>query len=203
MLFKRREQPPVKDRLKEFVSPKRGHRRAFDYIVWRLKRRPGTPEYIAKGFAIGIAINYWPILFTHLIIGWVFCRILKGDLIAMFIGTLAGNPWTFAIVYPLTYRMGKTLLGLRPVHNPAAIDSAEEIWKQLWPVKSWDQIIIAFDNVLIPMMIGGFLLALPSAIFAYYVARNAVRLYHVQKQHRLRKKFDSVEAEIEKGNPHA
>lgn len=203
MLFKRRQQPPVKHRLKEFVSPKRGYRRAFDYVLWRLKRRPGTPEYIAKGFAIGVAVNYWPVIGSHLLIGWILCRLARGDFLAMFIGTLFGNPWTFAMVYPMTYRLGKALLGLRPVHNAAAIDSPEEIWEQIWPVKSFDQIYLAFENILFPMTIGGFLLALPSGFFAYYVARNMIRLYHLQKQIRLRKKFDAVEAEIEQNNPHA
>jgi uncharacterized protein (DUF2062 family) len=182
MLFKRREKQPLISRLVEAVSPSKGHRRSFDYVLWRLKRIPGTPEYIAKGFAIGMAVNFWPILFTHLIIGWIFCRILRGDFIAMFIGTLFGNPWTFAIVYPMTYRIGKALMGLRPVHSPTALDSVEDIWKQLWPITSWDKIYIAFENILFPMMIGGFLLALPFVLFAYYMARNIIRMYQAQRR---------------------
>lgn len=185
------------------ITPTKGYKRALDYIMWRLKRIPGTPDYIARGFAIGMAVNFWPILFTHLIIGWIFCRVFRGDFIAMFIGTLFGNPWTFAVVYPLTYRLGKALLGLRPTHNPAAIDSAEEIWKQLWPVTSWDKIQLAFENILFPMMIGGFLLAVPVALMAYYLVRNVTDLYQTQRRKNLRASFDSVEAEIERNNPHA
>jgi uncharacterized protein len=196
-MFLRRDKRPLKQQIKHAISPANGYRRAIEYVVIRLKRRPGTPEYIAKGFAIGVAINYWPILFTHLIFGYILCRMLRGDLIAMVIGTLLGNPWTFAIVYPLSYKLGKTLLGMRPSHSADKIDTVSEVWAQIWPVKSMDSLAIAFQEIIIPMILGGFLLALPSAILGYYVAKNAVNVYQLQRRRKLTKKFEAVEAEIE------
>jgi len=202
MLFTRRRKPPLKQRIKEFVRPPKGYKRAWHYLVWRVKRRPGTPEFIARGFAIGVAINFWPILFTHFVGGILLCWALAGDVIAMFIGTLLGNPWTFAIVYPLMYKLGKVLLGLRPHHRETSIDTAEEVWAKIWPVESWHSLMIALKEIILPMILGGFLLGLPCALLSYYIARNAVRVYQGNRRRSIMKKFDAVEAEIEKNNPH-
>jgi uncharacterized protein (DUF2062 family) len=203
MLFKRRQTPSLKQRTREIVTPEKGYARMWHYLLWRIKRRPGTPEFIARGFAIGVAINFWPLLFTHFLCGLALCWIMSGDVIAMFIGTMLGNPWTFAIVYPIMYKIGKALLGLRPTHSEASIDSVEEIWDKIWPVHSWDSLWIALRELVIPMALGGFLLALPCAIISYYLARNAIRVYHAQRRKNLKEKFDAVEAEIEQNNPHA
>lgn len=197
MLFRRREKKTIWTQIRHAIHPQKGWKRAFYYILLRLKRLQGTPEFIARGFAFGVAINYWPILFTHLIGGFLLCRLFKGNLIAMFIGTLLGNPWTFAIVYPLSYKLGKVFLGLRPHHNPSAIDSADEILARIWPIHSWGQLEIAFYDMILPMIIGGFLLAIPSALAGYYIVRNTVRVYRAQRRKHLHRHFDEVEAEIE------
>lgn len=197
MLFRRRDKKPFWLQVRHAIHPQKGWKRAFYYILLRLKRLQGSPEFIARGFAFGMAINYWPILFTHLIGGFILCRLFKGNLIAMFIGTLFGNPWTFAIVYPLSYKLGKAFLGLRPHHNPAAIDSAAEIWDKIWPIHSWDQLEIAFQDMILPMIIGGFLLAIPSALASYYIVRNAIRVYRAQRRKHLMQDFDEVEEAVE------
>lgn len=196
-MFLRRKKSHWRERMRNAVSPRRGHARVLSYFILRLKRRPGTPEYIAKGFAVGVAINFWPVLFTHLVLGYIFCRIFRGDALAMFIGTLLGNPWTFAMVYPLCYKLGKTLMGLNPRHRPESIDTLDEVWNQIWPVKSLHNLTIAFHEIILPMTLGGFLLALPAAIAGYYLARNAVRVYQLQRRKVLTKKFHDSEHDIE------
>lgn len=201
-MFLRREKLTILENVRHIVSPTKGYKRAWQYLIWRIKRRPGTPEFIARGFAIGVAINFWPILFTHFVGGIVLCWMIGGDIIAMFIGTLLGNPWTFAVVYPLMYKLGKVLLGLRPKHHETSLDTAEEVWAKIWPIESWHSLWVGLKEIIFPMMVGGMLLALPCALVAYYIARNTVRVYHGQRRRLILKRFDSVEAEIEKNNPH-
>ncbi|HEY1096827.1 MAG TPA: DUF2062 domain-containing protein [Alphaproteobacteria bacterium] len=198
MLFRRRAKKPFWLNVKHGIKPEKGWKRVAQYFIYRLKRRPGSPEFIAKGFAFGVAINYWPILFTHLIFGFLLCRVFRGDLLAMFIGTLLGNPWTFAIVYPLSYKLGKVFLGMRPMHSASTLDSAEEVFARIWPIESWESFVVAWHDIIVPMMIGGVLLALPSAFIAYFLTRNALRVYQGQRRKHLQRHFDDVEAEIEK-----
>lgn len=206
-MFLRRKKLSIPQQVKKFAAPdkgyQQGYKRLIAYFAWRIKRLPGTPEFIAKGFSIGVAINFWPLLFTHLFFGYILCRVFKGSLIAMFIGTLFGNPWTFAIVYPLMYKLGKIMLGLRPRHAAHAIDSAGEVWSMIWPVESWHNLAVAFQEFFLPMMIGGFLLGLPCALFAYYLARNGISVYQSQRRKILLKRFEAVEREIEQPQPPA
>jgi uncharacterized protein (DUF2062 family) len=197
MLFRRRDKKNFMQTMKHTINPEKGWKRVGLYYLYRLKRRPGSPEFIAMGFACGVAINFWPILFTHFVFGFILCRILRGDILAMFMGTLLGNPWTFAIVYPMMYKIGKAFLGLRPTHNMDSLDSAEEVLSRIWPIHSWDNLLHAFQDIIIPMMIGGFLLAVPTAIISYYLTRNALRVYQTQRLKRLQRHFDEVEEDIE------
>ena len=207
-MFVRRQKLSLAQNIRKFVRPSRGfkegYKRVLHYFVWRLKRLPGTPVFIARGFAIGVAINFWPILFTHLLFGYIFCRLLKGSLLAMFIGTLIGNPWTFAIVYPIMYKIGKIMLGMRPVHNERAISSAADLWDRIWPIESFatsmHNLAIIFQEILFPLMIGGFLLGLPVTMFSFYITRNVIEVYQTQRRRHLIKKFEAVEHDIETPN---
>ncbi len=200
-MFLTRNKHSLYQKTKKLIVSKRGYKRPLAYMMWRLKRLPGTPVFIARGLAIGIAINFWPILFTHLIFGYLICRMLKGSVIAMAIGTLAGNPWTFAIVYPIMYKMGKILLGLNPIHSEQSLDSAEEVASRLWPIESWHGFVVAVQEIFIPMVLGGFLLGLPITILTFYVTRNAVEVYQQQRRKHLLKKFEDVEHDIEQVTP--
>lgn len=208
-MFLRRSKLPIGQRILKAILPDRGvrqgYKRAAYYFLWRLKRLPGTPVFIARGFAIGVAVNFWPILFTHLLFGYIFCRLIRGSLLSMFIGTLLGNPWTFALVYPVMYKIGKIMLGLRPTHSEHAIDSAAGIWSRIWPIHSFEasmhSIAIAFQEILFPLMIGGFLLGLPVTIFSFYLMRNMIEVYQSQRRRHLLKKFEAVEHDIETPHP--
>lgn len=187
--------------MKRSLSPGKGYTRIWHYLVWRVKRLPGTPEFIAMGLAIGVGINFWPFLFTHLVTGYLLCRLLKGSVLAMFIGTFLGNPWTFAVVYPIMFRIGKVLLGARmfhPQHSDAeVVRSVENIWDKVWPIESWHTLSTIFQELFLPLMLGGFLLGLPCVLATYYLTRNALRAYQDQRRKNLLAKFDAVEEEIE------
>ena len=196
MLFRRRHKKSLWLNVKHSFNPQKGWKRVIKYFLYRLKRLPGTPEFIARGFAFGIAVNYWPILGTHLLLGYLLCRIFKANLISMAIGTLLGNPWTFAILYPLSYKLGKVFLGLRLGRSANNVSSAEDIWARIWPVHSWDQLDLAWHDIVSPMIVGGFLLGLPSALLGYYLVRNALRVYQLQRRKRLQAHFQDVGDDI-------
>jgi uncharacterized protein len=196
-MFLTRDKTSLYKKTQKLLVAKRGYKRPFAYMIWRLKRLPGTPEFIARGLAIGIAINFWPILFTHLVFGYLLCRLMRGSILAMAVGTLAGNPWTFAVVYPIMYKIGKILLGLNPIHSERSLDSAEEVASRLWPIESWPGFVHALQEIFFPMMLGGFLLGLPVTILTFYATRNAVRVYQTQRRKHLLRKFEDVEHDIE------
>src|SRR5690606_4469057 len=111
-----------------------------------------------------------------------------------------GNPASFAIVWPIMYRIGKAFLGfhiMRPVSSDEVMLATERALDHIWPIESWERLGMVFHELFLPLFLGGFLLGLPCVLVTYYVTRNALRVYQDKKRQRLLRRFDEVEAEIE------
>jgi uncharacterized protein (DUF2062 family) len=81
------------------------------YYLKRLARLSGTPHTIAAGFACGVMISFTPFVGFHILLGCLLALIVRGNFIAVAVGTLVGNPWTFPFMWLGGYELGKLLLG--------------------------------------------------------------------------------------------
>ena len=113
-MFRRRRKPHLTARLREQLWPRRGWRRALVYLGHRLRRLPGTPESIAAGFATGVAFSFTPFVGLHIVLTMFVVWALRANYMAGILGTFAGNPWTFPVMWMLSFRVGARLLGLAP-----------------------------------------------------------------------------------------
>lgn len=208
MVFQRRDKRSAWQSVREIAYPSKGLSRPFSYIWLRIKRRPGTPEYVAKGFAIGMLISFTPLIGAHVVgaifIAWMF----RADaLAAVFASLIINAPVTFGIIFPLTYRVGKAVMNLQPRFAAVQLDSYQELLQKMWPIESWTQLRHITWELFLPMTIGGFVTGIPVSIGCYYIVRKAVIIFKEQRSHlkqmRLKSTFNSTEADIEKDNPHA
>ena len=110
-MFRRRQPLTFFRSLRGFLWPRTGWRRAFVYYLKRLTRLSGTPHNIAAGFACGVAISFTPLVGLHVVLGCVLALIVRGNFLAMVVGTLVGNPWTLPFMWLGGYELGKLLLG--------------------------------------------------------------------------------------------
>ena len=78
-----------------------GLRTLYIKIIQKLTSIKGTPEAIAKGFATGVAMSFTPFVGFHLLLCIFISKITKQNSIAGALGTIAGNPWTFPIIWYL------------------------------------------------------------------------------------------------------
>ena len=60
MILGRRDPLGFLKRLRGWLWPRAGWRRAGHYLVTRVKRMPGTPHSIAAGVATGVAVSLTP-----------------------------------------------------------------------------------------------------------------------------------------------
>ena len=60
MILGRRDPLGLLKRLRGWLWPRTGWRRAGHYLVTRVKRTPGTPRGIAAGVATGVAVSLTP-----------------------------------------------------------------------------------------------------------------------------------------------
>ena len=110
-MFRRRFPLPFHHRLRDFLWPRAGFRRSVRYIAHRLGRIPGSPYSIACGFAVGAAISFTPLIGFHVLLSALVAWIMRANYLAMLIGTLVGNPWTFPLIWHWIYRNGIWMLG--------------------------------------------------------------------------------------------
>ena len=110
-MFRRRNKPGWIARLRDFLWPRRGWRRAGTYVFHRVRRLPGSPYSIAAGVACGAAMSFTPYIGFHFFGAALLAWLIGGNLMAAAIGTAVGNPWTFPFIWAGIFRLGVWMLG--------------------------------------------------------------------------------------------
>lgn len=170
-MFKRRKPQSLRQKLRNVFWPCMGWRRLARYYLHRIGRLSGTPYYIAAGFASGIVVSLTPFLGFHLMLGAFMCWLLRGSLIAMVIGTvIAGNPWTFPVIWLLTYHTGHWLMGHTDTLGAIGIAPAPHALSLKLLMESPMQLLV-------PMTVGCLPYVLPGWLVGFYGVRRLVSGY--------------------------
>ena len=175
-MFKRRARRTFWGRAREFVWPQSGWRRAFAYMIHRIKRLPGTPQSIAAGVACGVAASFTPLVGFHFILAALLAWLIGGSIIASAIGTAVGNPWTFPFIWIGIYRLGALILG----------------WDVSETLPDGLTLTYIVDNpiaVLLPMVVGGVPAALVAWSVTYWPVLNIVTKYRELRRRRMAKRL--------------
>ena len=149
-------------------------RRTARYYQLKFLRLKGDPESIARGAGLGVFIGITPTLPFHTILLLLFCPLLRGNLIAALLAaTLVSNPLTFFFQYYFSWTLGKWL-----VPSSVSWGEIQALLNFLTGDASFRQSIEAVlhlgKNSLIPLLVGGCLLAAPIAAMVYFLTRAAI-----------------------------
>lgn len=199
MVFKRRDKPPIIDRLREAVYPRRGWRRAIEYLGHRVRRLPDTPHRIALGFACGVFISFTPLFGLHILAGAGLAWLIGGNVFASFIGTLAGNPVTFPFIAGTALALGRRILGhgvtgrdfsrIAEAFSQAAIGLCESVLSLFgFGSSQWSKLTVFTYDLMWPYLVGGFLPGLVAAIASYYLTRPLIMAYQARRRARVLKR---------------
>jgi uncharacterized protein (DUF2062 family) len=74
VVFKRRDQRGWIQVIAQFLWPRGGWARAFQYVQHRLRRLPGTPEQIARGIFAGAVTVFTPFFGLHFVVAALLAR---------------------------------------------------------------------------------------------------------------------------------
>lgn len=177
MLFRPRHKPSFWGNLRSWIWPRSGWRRAGLYVWHRLARLPGTPHSIAAGFASGVAISFTPFLGLHILLSVGVTALLRGNILAAVIGTVAGNPWTFPIFFALTAEVGAWMLG-------GSVNTEIPVW-------DWDAVfmtpgtyLLEFVPVVFPLIVGGLPVAIVAWLLSYLVFKELLTRYRMRRSSR-------------------
>ena len=207
-MFRRRTPLTRLTQIRSVVWPERGFRRLFSYLFQRVVRLPGTSGSIAIGVASGVAASFLPLIGLHFLIAALIALSLRGNVLASAIGTLFGNPWTFLFIWVSDYRLGLWLLqqsGYGDQFLALNLQQLAEfmtIFMHFFTFSGgvdWEQLAKPFEQVFLPMTIGGTVLAILSWPVAFVLcfyslewwrAHRAKRLADASKLVKSRKKTD-------------
>ena len=106
-MFKRRTRLRWTRRLREMIWPSMGWRRASRYVGHRIVRLKDSNYSICAGLAIGAAISFTPVPGLHILQAAGLALLMRGNVIASFIGTFVGNPWTIPFMWWASYEVGE------------------------------------------------------------------------------------------------
>jgi len=151
-------------------------RRWLRYQYLRVVRQNDSPERIAGGLALGVALGILPsfglaIVIVIFLAGWMRLNRASGV-----IGTLIMNPWTTPFFWAVSYLAGSLVLGYDlsgTLEVIAELKSEGDLWSNL-----------AAKRLLVPYAIGNLIVTAGASAFFYVVGFWAVRGYRRAKKER-------------------
>ncbi len=189
-----RSKPPgTLKKVRESVWPSMGWKRAFHYYRHRVFRTGDSTYKITAGLASGVAASWSPFMGTHFFQAVFLAWLLRANMLAGFIGTAFGNPWTFPFMYWASYKLGVAVCGLFGMADLVALPPAINFAYFL--DRPWEFLKFLFgqpSKLLLPLTLGGYLWGLIfwplSYAVLYYPVRAARAAYQAQKSRRIAQK---------------
>lgn len=122
----------------------------------------GSPSQIAAGVAIGIFVGVTPTIPLHTAIIVLTGLIFRQNITAAYLGAwIISNPLTIPVLYLSQYELGRFLLGIERCRFELADYSIGAIAALGW-------------KILLPLLVGGILMAPFFAVPAFFVARSLI-----------------------------
>ncbi len=180
MLFKRKKRLSAVMRLRYAVWPARSYRRSARYTLLRLLRIDASAHSIAVGCAVGVFAVFTPFLGLQMTIGALLALALRGSVLASAVGSFAGNPLTYPVIWISTFTVGSVLLDSSASAEMSTLsDGAEALGRSIRDA-SPDGVASAVQGlwpILKPMALGSLPLGGLSAVLTYFLVRQLARAH--------------------------
>ena len=207
-MFKRSKPRTYGQLASELVYPRGGFRRSTAYLWHRIRRLPDQPHRIARGLAAGVFLSFTPLHGFHFIVAALVSLAIRGNVLAAFVGTFAGNPLTTPFIALAAVGLGRTLLGLPGDMSPQVIfrefaHATAEIWHNIMSVigpgpTSWSGLSEFWHEIFLPYAAGGAVLGGIAAVVTFYLTVPIVRRYHRRKSMAMAARINRVHGALDK-----
>lgn len=162
-------------RLRALVIPRKGWRRGFEYLSYRVQRLPDTPHRIALGVACGVVASFTPFFTLHVFVALGLAVLLGANPIAAAIGTVFSNPLTFPFIASTALGIGHWMMG-------AVKDTADAPFTLSVVFSDFGGFL---DHLFVPYLVGGLLPGALAGGIAYAALRPVVALFQARRRARL------------------
>lgn len=143
-------------------------------------RLRASPHEIALGCAAGVFAAFTPFLGLQMLLAVVLAMVFRVNVPAALLGTFAGNPLSWPVIWAMSYVTGAYLLGNDPALSAEYVSHSAEIIA----AAASHPTPVALDaaaSTIAPhfksLLIGSLLVGLIAAFISYYPTRRAVRRF--------------------------
>ena len=139
-------------------------------------REKASPEFIARGWAIGMFYGCAIPFGFQLILSIPTAIILKGSKIGATVGTFVTNHFSIFIIYPVQCWIGNRLLG-----GDLSYGAISHALREVVREQSWDALVRIGEELVAAFFVGGFLFAAIFTPLVYFGVRAFVRRHRARK----------------------
>ena len=161
----------------------------------KIVREKASPEYIARGWSIGMFFGCTIPIGGQLICSIPTAFLLKGSKIGAVLGTFLTNQVTVFFIYPLQCYVGAKLLGL-----DLSYECIESKLKDVVSASSFTECIDALENLAGELagafFLGGIIMAAVLTPLTYFAVKKMVIGYRIQAEKRRRKRLAALRARV-------
>ena len=171
---------------------KSGIRRWIRLNHLKLKRINDTPKNIARGVALGVFLGIFPTFGLGLLLALLFSWLFKMNKPAAVIGSFIMNPYTSLFFWAASYVLGAMLLGMSWDQAWGAFKSLNGSVFREGSILRMDETLkstleLLAKGVLLPYLLGNFILSVVGAALSYYLTLETVVAYRHSRQKHLEK----------------
>lgn len=183
-MFGSRHKPSILKRAVYLIWPRRGPKRALQYLMRRLARLSVSPHRLALGFAAGAFASFTPFIGLHFVIAGLVAFILRGNLFASALGTVVGNPLTFPMIWMLSYNLGMWLMGnTGEADLTSAITVTSSDFLSDGPIAFITTLWQNMGPYVVPTLLGGIPLGIMCGAISYFLVFAAIK--HVKSHKKI------------------
>ena len=162
----------------------------------KIVREKATPEYIARGWSIGMFFGCTIPIGGQLICSIPAAFLLKGSKIGAVLGTFLTNQVTIFFIYPVQCYAGARLLGL-----DLSYDCIKAKLKDVVSSEGFLECLDALKNLAGELagafFLGGAIMAAVLTPITYFLVKKMVVGYRIRTQKRRRKRLEALRARVQ------
>ncbi len=151
-------------------------KRTLLYWYAKIVRADGTPEYIGRGWAVGLFVSCALPVGFQTIPALALSFVVRGSKIGAVIGTWVSNPATMLFIYPV-----QCWIGNQVIRGSLTYDRIEESITLLLKEKSTEAFFNMGMELVISFFVGGLVFALICTPATYFLVRFLVIRYRRAK----------------------
>jgi uncharacterized protein (DUF2062 family) len=160
------------------MSPRPGRtplercRRIFRYIYLRLIRVGGDPVRIALGFSLGVFLGVFPTFGIGIPLSLLLASVLRWNRVSAMLGSLVMNPITTPLFWTLSGTLGAAIFRVNANKVMTSVQNGERLRSLTVGAGIY--------------LVGNTIIALVSAVIAYFLALRVVTVYRKKRRERKR-----------------